>query len=195
MKSHLLTFLLLAFFELCAVGGAVFAGVRWLTMAKQQQQQTSLMMAAYNAFVADQRQLAGQAAEGTAYREYRTQWEARLREYDTPSKVVEIMNAEASRAGVMPPRLNQTKSGPAAVDLSVVGRVNELNRWLTSVETRIDTLAIDELVLSSQMDTTLSMGIRGRVLGMPDVKPSDAPVALPQDRRQRPAVTPAVKTK
>lgn len=188
MKRHIINFLLLAFIELGICGAALFFGLRFSTLSKSQQRQADLMRQAHSVFVADQNALSSQAAEGVTYREYKAQWEARMKEYDAPSKVLEILNAEASRAGVASPRLSETKGVANVFDMTTFGRLNELTRWLASAESRIDLLVIDEVVLTSQVDASLSLSIRSRLLGDLETKPAGpvAPAATTPRRAKTP---------
>ena len=179
MKRHLINFILLAIMEIGAIAAASVFGLRHQKQSRDMQKQVDFMRQAHNVFVADQQSLASQAAEGQAYRDYKTQWEARLREYDTPSEVLEILNAEASRAGVSAPRSNDTKGDDTVFDLTVFGRLNELVRWLAAAEARIDLLQVDELVLTSQVDASLSLTVRAHLLGglLPKAGPTPPPTA------------------
>lgn len=183
MKSHLINFVLLFILELGLAGAGIFMGIRFRDQSQGLQKQADIMRQAHNVFLSDENALAAQAAEGAAYREYKAQWEARIKEYDAPSKVLEVLNAEASRAGVSSPRLNDSKGVANAFDITAYGRLNDLTLWLAATESRIDLLIVDELVLSSQVDAALSLTVRARMVGDITVNPVEAPAPPAGARR------------
>jgi len=189
MKAHIIHFFILLLGAAGVCTAAILFGRIWGAETRFYSKETFNTRQALISFQAKQSTLNAQAERGTAFRDYRSKWEARSKDYNTSTKVVEILNAEASRANVNPPQFDETKSVGSALDLVTFGRLSDLVRWVSAVEQRIDLLTIEDIACSSQPDSTVLLHLRARVLGgltaaTPDAKgPNTSPVPA------RPAVS------
>ncbi len=165
MKGHIIRFIVLIFLGVGTAIGGFIAGNSFAANTTSMNSQIRRLDTNFASLRSRQIELQREAAQGQTYRDYKQAWDARLKEYNTANKVVEILNAEASRAGINPPKVEPQSAGDSVFNLTTIGRLNDLLKWSAAIENRIDLLSIDDATISSQTDNLVSLRIRARVIG------------------------------